>query len=140
MSNETKKHKNKQSKEAVPYLEYIDSIVENAILLDSYTIEKNEAKSENSAMMHSFYAVADMGNGKEVIKLFVEELNDVNSDGTINRAYKLVLPAASARVQGNSPSPVTNTASNIRNVADLFQLVKSFDKNFNPKPASVVVL
>lgn len=137
--NETQKHKSKQSRDAVPYLDYIDSIVENAILLDSYTIEKEKAKSENSIMMHSFYSVVDIGKGKEVLKLFVEELNDVNSDGTINRIYKLKMLVASARVQGNSLSPVTNTTSNIKSVADLFKFVKTFDKDFNPKPASVVV-
>ena len=89
----------------------MQSIVENAILLDSYTI--GAAKSENSVMMHSFYAVADIGKEKDVLKLFVEEFNDVNTDGTIKRSYKLILPAASARVQGNSFSSVTNIASNI---------------------------
>ncbi len=87
--NETKAHNSQQNVKARPYLGYINSLVENAVLLDSYTIPESKAKSANSTMMHSFYAIADMGNGRELIKLYVEELNDVNSDGTIKRAYQL---------------------------------------------------
>ncbi len=90
-------------------------------------------------MMHSFYTVADIGNGKEVLKLYVEELNDVNSEGTIKRSYKLIMPTASARVQGNSLSSVTNTVSNIKNISDLFNYVKTYDKDFNPIPTSLVL-
>ena len=74
------------------------------MLLDSYTIPGNRAKSANSAMVHSFYAIANSGNGDEIIKMYVEELNDVNGDGTITKA-----PMASVRVQGKSHSPLTST-------------------------------
>ncbi len=87
--NETHKHEATKVKNAMPYLEYINSIVENAVLLDSYTISSVKAKSNNSVMMHSLYAIADMGSGRELLKLYVEELNDVNSNGTIKRAYQL---------------------------------------------------
>ena len=71
------------------YLPYINSIVQNAVLLDTVAIPSGKEKSANSAWMHSLYAVADIGNGKELLKLYVEELNDVGSDGTIRRAYQL---------------------------------------------------
>ena len=81
-------------------------------------------------MMHSLYAVVNDGKGQEVLKLLVEELNDVNSDGTILRSYQLQdiikIPTASARVQNNL-SPVTNTVGTIKSVSDLFGVVKAFD-------------
>ena len=76
---------------------------------------------------------------REVLKLFVEKLNDTNADGTIKRSYKLILPTASARVQGNSLSSVTSTVSSIESVSDLFTFVKGHDIEFNPKPMSRIV-
>lgn len=87
--SETKVHTQKQNISARAYLPYINSIVQNAVLLDTVAIPSGKEKSANSAWMHSLYAVADIGNGKELLKLYVEELNDVGSDGTIRRAYQL---------------------------------------------------
>ena len=88
------------------------------------------------------YAVVNMGNGNEIIKLIVEEMNDPNSEDTKKGAYILryikITPTASGRVQ-NNPSSVTNTANAINTVSDLFSLVKQYDKNFKPNPASKIV-
>lgn len=142
--NETKSHNSTQATGAVTYLDYINDIVKKAVLLDSYIIPEGKTKSVNSAMMHSLYAIADMGNGNELIKLYVEEQNDINNDGTIKRAYQLQnivkAPAASVRVQNNIPSSLTSTASaDTYTVSQLFDLVKSYDKNFKPGNASKVV-
>lgn len=134
-------HKAIKSQRALQYLDYINSIVENAVLFDSHTIAEEKAKSENSAMMHSLYAVADMGNGRELIKIYVEELNDVNSDGTMKRAYQLQNienQQLEVRSSGNIRSSIMPTAD-VNTVSDLFNLVKAFDKNFSPKEASKVV-
>lgn len=87
---------------------------------------------------HIINAIVDIGNGKELLKLYVEELNDVGGDGTIKRAYQLQnitkAPAASVRVQNNIPSSLTNTASaSTYTISQLFNFVKSFDKNFHQK-------
>ena len=134
-------HKAIKNQRALQYLDYINSIVENAVLFDSHTIAEEKAKSENSAMMHSLYAVADMGNGRELIKIYVEELNDVNSDGTMKRAYQLQNienQQLEVRSSGNIRSSIMPTAD-VNTVSDLFNLVKAFDKNFSPKEASKVV-
>lgn len=134
-------HKAIKSQRTLQYLDYINSIVENAVLFDSHTIAEEKAKSENSAMMHSLYAVADMGNGRELIKIYVEELNDVNSDGTMKRAYQLQNienQQLEVRSSGNIRSSIMPTAD-VNTVSDLFNLVKAFDKNFSPKEASKVV-
>lgn len=67
--------------------------------------------------MHSLYAVADVGNGQEVVKLLVEEMNDPGSETTKKRSYQLwnieKAFAASVRVQVKATSSVTNTANAI---------------------------
>ena len=139
--NETKSHNQSYNVNAQPYLDYINSIVENAVLLDSYAIPENKAKSPNSVMMHSLYAVADMGNGREILKLYIEELNDVNADGTMKRAYQLQnIENQQSGVQGSGKnlSPITQTAD-VNTVSQLFDLVKQKDENFNPKASSKIV-
>ncbi len=139
--NETKSHNQNYNVKARPYLDYINSIVENAVLLDSYTVPSGKAKSSNSAMMHSLYAIADMGKGKELTKLYVEELNDVNSDGTIKRAYQLqniTKQQLNDRVQVNTLAP-SASAVDVNTVSQLFNIVKGLDKNFSPNPSSKVV-
>ena len=64
-------------------------IISKAILLDSSGVDVGRAKSNNSLLMHSLYAVADIGNGLEIIKLYVEEMNDSNTENTSKRAYQL---------------------------------------------------
>ena len=142
--NETKAHIQYNNLNARPYVDYINSIVENAVLLDSHTVPLKKAKSENSVMMHSMYALCDSGNGTELIKMYVEEMRNPNTNGTDKRSYQLQniakAPTASVRVQDNIPSSLTNTVSaNVYTISDLFKIVKQFDKNFNPVPSSKVV-
>ena len=139
--NETKSHASKSAVSALPYLDYINSIVENAVLLDSYTIPEEKTKSNQSAMMHSLYAIADMGNGRELLKLYVEEINDVNQDGTIKRAYQLQNienKQLKVRSSGQALSSINATAY-INNISQLFAAVKRLDKNFQPRESSKVV-
>ena len=122
---------------------YINDIVEKAVLLDSYGIDIGKAKSQNSLLMHSLYAIADIGHGPELLKLYVEEMNDPNSSDTAKRAYQLQniekASAVNGGVQGNAPSSLANTTNAIRTVADLFAAVKQKDADFNPNPASDIV-
>ncbi len=134
--NETTRHKSNKAKFALPYLDYLEDIAKNAVLLESFGSDKGG----DSLLMHSFYAVADIGNGTEVLKLYVEELNNVNSDNTTKRTYMLqniTKQSGSPGSQNNSVSRVTPTA--IKTVADLFTFVKQNDKNFTPNPASKIV-
>ncbi len=134
--NETTRHKSNKARFAVPYLDYLEDIAKNAVLLESFGSDKGG----DSLLMHSFYAVADIGNGAEALKLYVEELNNVNSDNTTKRTYMLqniTKQSGSPGSQNNSVSRVTPTA--IKTVADLFTFVKQNDKNFTPNPASKIV-
>ena len=94
--------------------------------------------------MHSLYAVSDIGNGPEVLKLYVEEMNDLNSQTTAKRTYNLqnIEKAfnASKRVQGNSSSPSANASNAIKRIADLFASVKRMDANYNPNSVSELLM
>lgn len=139
--NETKAHTSPRNMNAHAYLPYINDIVKKAVLLDSYAMGSEKTKSANSLLMHSMYAVADIGNGPELLKLYVEEMNDPNSRDTAKRAYQLQnieYQQSDAKGSGFRPSPVIQTAD-IQTIADLFAAVKMSDKNFNPKSASKVV-
>ena len=139
--NETNNHTASHHIAAKPYLFYINDIVQNAVLLDSFSIDLDKKKSPNSLLMHSLYAVADIGNGPEILKLYVEEMNNPNTDNTSKRAYQLqnigkYQPTGkSSQKSASSMSPATGT---VMTVADLFALVKSFDKNFKPKDAGII--
>ena len=76
--------------------------------------------------MHSFYAVVDIGNGAEILKLFVEEMYDPTSKGTNKRAYQLQnIEKQQPAVTGSGKSlAVSKQAVAVNTVADLFALVK----------------
>ena len=67
---------------------------------------------------------------------------DPNRLDTTKRAYKMLdnekAAGASARVQGKTPSPVTNTPATIKTVADLYENVKQYDKGFLLRMKSVL--
>lgn len=138
--NETN-HKGLKNQAAIPYLQNIDDITKKAVLLDSFGMEPNKLKSPNSLLMHSMYAVSDVGNGPVVLKLYVEEMYDPNKPETTKRDYQLQnIEIGNLKVQGshNSVSPIIQTA-NIDTVADLVTAVKGYDPDFQPKPSSKVV-
>lgn len=134
--NETNRHTDSYNVAAQPYLGIINDIVKNAVLLDTYGVDQNKIKSPNSLLMHSLYAVADIGNGPEIIKLYVEEMNNPNSAQTGKRAYQLQNVEKYQLQNGssqNTASSISSATGAIRTVADLFAAVKSRDSHFNPK-------
>lgn len=139
--NETRMHTGPSNVNARQYLTHINDIVEKAVLIDSYGVGVGKTKSENTLLMHSLYAVADIGNGAELLKLYVEEMNDPNSSQTGKRAYQLQNienQQLSAKGSGASPSPVISTAD-IKTIADMYSAVKARDPNFKPNSPGTVV-
>ncbi len=134
------RHAGKNNVSAMPYLDYINSIVENAVLLDSYSMGKT--KSPNSVMMHSFYALADRGNGVDLLKLYVEEMYDPNTNGTNKRSYQLQniykTPLRSSGFSNMSLAPSSQRST--YTISDLFGLVKSIDKNFKPQSVQLSMM
>lgn len=139
--NETNRHTRSYNVAARPYLQYINDIVSKAVLLDSYALDTVKTKSVNSLLMHSFYAVADFGNGQEILKLYVEEMNDPNNSSTTKRAYQLQNIEKYQQQNGssqNSASSISSATGSIVTVADLFAAVKQKDQNFVPGASSAV--
>lgn len=140
--NETRAHTGPANIYARDYIPYINDIIKKAVLLDSYGVAVGKAKSGNSLLMHSMYAVADIGKGPELIKLYVEEMRDVNSVHTTKRAYQLQnIEHQQPSAKGSSErfSPVISTAD-IETISDLYAAVKQRDKNFQPKPVHPAML
>jgi hypothetical protein len=140
--NETRNHTASYNVAAQQYLPYINDIVSKAVLLDSFGVDSKKAKSSNSLLMHSLYAVADIGNGPEVLKLFVEEMNNPNSSDTNKRAYQLQnieKYRATEKSSQKTASSISSVAGTVHTVADLFAYVKSQDSRFAPNPPSKVV-
>ena len=128
--NETKVHTKHENVLARQYLPFINDIVDKAVLLNSYGMENDKTKSHNSLLMHDFYAVADIGNGAELLKLYVEEMYDPNKKGTAKRAYQLQNIESrrlSAKGSGKALAQSSSTAD-IHTVSDLFAAVKQKDK------------
>ena len=137
---ETNAHASKKSQAARVYLDYLDEIIKNAVLLDTIVISPE--KSENSLFMHSLYAVADIGNGPELLKLYVEEMNNPNSTETSKRAYMLQnIEKQQLHVTGShtSASPIITTAV-VKTISDLHSIVKMYDTKFIPKPVNPIFL
>ncbi len=134
---QNEKHDSRASISGRMFLPYIDGIIENAILLNS---EISDNENENSLMFHSLYAVVNDGNNKGVIKLMVEELKNPGKS-IERRAYKLVdIEKLSTVGAGGSLSLTSSrTIDSINNISQLFEFVKTYDKEFNPKPSSAVV-
>lgn len=139
---ETRVHTDSYNIAARKYLPYINDIIKKAVLLDSYAMSIGKAKSKNSLLMHSLYAVVDIGNGIEVLKLYVEEMNDPNDANTTKRAYQLQ-NIEKYRPTGKSSqktvSSISPAVGSKITVADLFKYVKRLDKNFSTNPSSKIV-
>lgn len=138
--NETKVHNASYNRAAREYLPYINDIVKKAVLLDSFALGKT--KSNHSLLMHSLYAVADIGNGPEVLKLYVEEMNNPNVESTDKRAYQLqnVEKYQSTAKSSQKTASSISAGTGIHTVSDLFAVVKQKDKNFSPKAVDSVLL
>ena len=122
----------------------IEDIVENAILLDTYTSSlSSKTKLPGTAFMHSYYTVANYEGTDYMLKLFAEEAVSLKNGEIFTRAYELkdikkvaalpngVLSQTGGLTDGNTSTTLT--------VADIAAIVKKYDKSYNPKPASKVV-
>lgn len=76
--------------------------------------------------MHIVCSVAAIGNGLELLKLYVEEMNNPNSTETSKRAYMLQnIEKQQLHVTGShtSASPIITTAA-VKTIVELHSVVK----------------
>lgn len=125
-------------------LSEIDKLIQNAILLDTEVI--NDKDNPNRSFMHSFYIVAKVDGIDKLIKIKVDELESPTNPA--KRFYNLndfeIINKKPLAVNWDlNPSTDANGSKGIApasiSVSDLFNIVKQFDKSFNPKPSSLVI-
>ena len=143
--NESAVHANKANRTDVDILsDNVKEIVEKSVLLDTVVSEpSSKSKLPGTAFMHSFYTLAKMRGKEALVKLYVEEVFSARTESTFARAYNLKyieMVAGIDRGVYSSEGGLTDShpATDLT-IADLFALVKRFDKDFAPNPASKVV-
>lgn len=133
-----------RDKVSLEAMDHLPEIIRKAILLDTrVSMPTSKSKMQNTAFMHSFYAVYANSNGTYLLKLYAEEALNNKGTNSFTRAYQLKdiknIAALGYGVLGeNAPLSGANTAT-IDTVADLFAAVKQYDPEFNPKDSSNVL-
>ncbi len=143
--NESAVHASKGNRTDVDILSNnIKEIVEKSVLLDTVVSESSsKSKLPGTAFMHSFYTLAKMRGKEALVKLYVEEAFSARTESTFARAYNLkyieMIAGIDRGVYSSEGGLTDSHPATDFSVADLFALVKRFDKDFSPKPASKVV-
>lgn len=91
VKEETGAHSGRGAKRvAISALADIEEIIKHAVLLDtSGAVGSGNKKKINTAFMHHFYAVVNDGKNDILLKLFVDEIYNTQSDTGQRRAYEL---------------------------------------------------
>ena len=131
----------------------IRELLENAILLDTEVHEhhSNNSKTEatdNIVFNHKLYSLGASENGNiGLYKITVEEYYQSKKEPNNKRFHNLkyiekvaeLSADALARLKARSGGSTIDSSTTIYTVSDLFDFVKRFDGEFNPKPSSLVV-
>lgn len=137
---DTVSHSGKE-KLSVLAMNNIDSIIKNAVLLDSEVSEVRGQKGQNTLFMHKLYALNNIGDKTYISKLSVEEYGNGNDTG--KRFYNLreikISPALGRLGTDNGTASTMRISGDSYTVSQLFNLVKASDKNFSPRESSKVV-
>ena len=135
LKKETQVHSRKN--DTVKFLGDIGNIVENAVLFDTVVSEaSSKTKMPNTAFMHSLYSVYKANGETYLLKLYVEEALPNRGGDPFSRAYELKTIEKIANLPNGVLSVsegLTDGKSAISNltVADIFSLVKAYDKDFS---------
>lgn len=122
----------------------IRDIIENAVLLNSEVSEKtSNKKMPNTAFMHNFYSIVEYDGSYHLMKLYVEEALNNKETEIFNRAFvlkdiKKIASFAKGVLSNNEGLTYAKEANNL-NVAELAELVKQYDPEYNPRMSSRVV-
>lgn len=116
-------------------LYHIEDIVENSVLLDTVTSEHNKSsKAFNTEFMHKMYGVFNLNGENYLAKLTVEEFPKNSADlSPLRRLYNLqdikIEPLRLIEFKENPLARSVLNGSDI-SISQLFQFVKTFDKDF----------
>lgn len=135
--DETTSHSGKNKKSIIA-MQNIDAIIENAILFDTEVSEYGKGKkSFYTAFMHKFYAPIDIDGKLYIAKMAVEESYVPKQDETHKKFYhvrSIQIETVSSVGIGKSHTPIMDNTVSKYSIADLYELVKTFDKEFTPAP------
>ncbi len=141
---EETKHYARGEKVSVKALNDVKNILENAVLLDTEVSTPNSNnKKPGTAFMHKLYAPITYRGKQYISKLTVEEYFDEGSDSVKRKGYHLAaikIEAAGGHFTENSADMSRSGTASIDSIADLHELVKTYDKDFSPKDVNPVLL
>ncbi len=134
-----------KDKAALEALNQIDEIAQKAILFDTVvSMPTSKSKMPHTAFMHSFYTIYENNDGRYLLKLYVEEALSNKGDKVFTRAYELKDIEKVADIQSGIHSQgrglTTDTSATKYSIAELHNLVKTYDKEFSPKVVSPLLL
>ncbi len=138
-------HHARGTKISVKVLNSVRSILENAVLLDTETSNRNKnSKSIGTAFMHKLYTPIKYNGDLYIAKIAVEEYLNVGDGKIKHRGYNLKAIKIEA-VNGSLANTESATASvvetaSVNSVAELHTLVKKWDVEFHPKPVNKALL
>lgn len=136
--NDDTRHHSGGNRVNVKSLNAVESILKNAILLDTIVSEPNtKKKSANTAFLHKLYTPIEYDGRSYIAKSTVEEFYNETTKGVSRRAYNLkaikIEPAGGQLgISSSSSRPVTDSTLSI---SSLYSLVKTYDKDFHPGKA-----
>ena len=135
--NDDTRHHSGGNRINIKALNSIETILNNAILLDTIVSQTDsKKKSSNTAFLHKLYTLISYNGQIYIAKTTVEEFYNQTSNNISRRAYNLkaikIEPAGGQL--GNISSSSRPDTSSINSIADLYALVKTFDKDFSAAP------
>lgn len=117
------------------------NILKNAILLDTEISTPGGNKSNNTVFMHKFYNVCEYNGQRYLCKILVEEF--LENKSMLRRGYEAkditIKPIPSSKSSTSILSPQPVRIGSIKTVSDLFNFVKTYDKDFNPNSTFLVL-
>jgi hypothetical protein len=142
--DETTSHSGRDRKSIIA-MQNIDKIIENAILLETEVSEHGRGKkSVYTAFMHKFYALVDIDGIAYLAKMAVDESYSPGQNETNKKFYHvraIKIETVSSVGIGKSHTPIMEQTASDISVADLYEFVKRFDKDFTvADPVSKEVL
>ena len=110
------------------YWKGIQAMLANAILFDSNVVaERSKRMGETSAFVHIMYCPIISDGIKGFAKLYV-----VEEYGDTKKYYLTKIESEYLDSKGKDFPVSSSKYSDIHNVADLYALVKQYDKDFHP--------
>ena len=135
--DETISHSGKDKKSLIA-MKNIDKVIENAVLFDTEVSEYGRGKkSVYTAFMHKFYAIIDIDGKNYIAKMAVDESHAPGQDDTNKKFYHvraIEIETAPSVGIGKSHTPIIEDTVSTVSISDLYELVKTFDKDFSPAP------